>query len=186
MDGKTFLIQSVYDHKALTALCRARRKTLGRVLSIVLRIFGWTAVGLMTALQLLLAVMGAFLFDSDEFLILLVMAVMIALMLGEDHLNAWIASFNLVPGSKDSKTRFTEAEYVCDNDAAVTQFPYENIGSSCSSWENGTGRFTPSPPSWRGRRRTSARLSRRKPERKSGTSSDGGKRGSLTAESAVP
>ena len=131
MDGKTFLIQSVYDHKALTALCRARRKTLGRVLSIVLRIFGWTAVGLMTALQLLLAVMGAFLFDSDEFLILLVMAVMIALMLGEDHLNAWIASFNLVPGSKDSKTRFTEAEYVCDNDAAVTQFPYENIGSVC-------------------------------------------------------
>ena len=131
MDGKTFLIQSVYDHKTLTALCRARRKTLGRVLSIVLRIFGWTAVGLMTALQLLLAVMGAFLFDSDEFLILLVMAVMIALMLGEDHLNAWIASFNLVPGSKDSKTRFTEAEYVCDNDAAVTQFPYENIGSVC-------------------------------------------------------
>ena len=131
MDGKTFLIQSVYDHKTLTAMSHAMRKTLRRGRSIALRIFGWTIVGLMTAFQLLLAVMGAFIFYFDEFIILLVMAVMIALLLEEDHLNAWTASFLLVPGSKDSKTRFEDGEYVCTNDAAVTQYPYENIGTVC-------------------------------------------------------
>ena len=132
MDGTQFLIQSVYDHKTLTALCRAMRKTLRRKRSIALRIFGWAWVSLLAVFQmLLLVVMGTFILDFGEAVILLLMAAMIALLLGEDHLNAWTAALMLVPGSKDSKTRFSEGEYVCSNDAAVTQYPYENVGTVC-------------------------------------------------------
>ena len=131
MDEKTFLIRSVYDHKTLTAMCHAMRKTLKRGWSIAVRIFLWSCIIAVTVLNLLLAIMGAFVFDFDEFLVLLVVAVMLAFVLGEDHLNAWIAALNLVPGSKDSQTRFLDTEYVCTNDAAVTQLPYEKIGTVC-------------------------------------------------------
>lgn len=131
MDGKEFLIQSVYDHKTLTAMCRALRKTLRRGLSLALRIFGWTLLALIAALHGILFWFGAFVVDFWEVTTVLVALVMLSVLLGEDHLNAWIAAWHLVPGSREAETRFTEADYECTTQAAVTRFPYDRIGTVC-------------------------------------------------------
>ena len=133
MDENAFLVRSVYDHHTLTVMSRALRKTQRRWLSIAMRIFGWTVFSLSALFQILLALLGAFLWDTSEAVLFLAMFVILAALLGEDHLNSWIASWNLVPGTREAETAFGETEYECTTQAAVSRWPYANIRTLCET-----------------------------------------------------
>ena len=123
-----FQIHSAYDHHALKTMSRVLRKTVRRKWSVALRVFGWFAVSLIVLAQLALAALDALPpFDFGEALTLLVVVVMVALLLFEDDFNGWIASMNLLPGTREADTRFGAEEYVVTTQAAETHMHYENI-----------------------------------------------------------
>ena len=127
MENGEFQIHSAYDHKALKTMSRVLRKTMRRKRSIALRIFGWFAVSLMALAEIALAALDAFSWDVETALILLLCAVMVATLLFEDDLNAWIAAFSLIPGTREADTRFTPENYVTTTQAAETRWNYEGI-----------------------------------------------------------
>lgn len=122
-----FQVHSHYDHKALKTMVRVLRKTVRRKWSVALRVFGWFAVSLIALAQIALAALGAFSFDFGDALTFLVAAVMVALLLFEDDFNAWIASWSLIPGTKDADTRFTPECYTVVTQAAETRWNYDRV-----------------------------------------------------------
>ena len=132
---KEFHIHSVYDHKALKVMSRCLRKTMRFKLNLVTRIFGWTVLVLFTLFQILLALFGMFLLDVDTFFFLLVIAVMLICLLFEDDLNAWIAAWNLVPGTAEADSVFLPAEYNVTTQSAQTQWHYDGILAVCETPE---------------------------------------------------
>ncbi len=135
MEERTFVVRSDYDHKTLTVMARALRKTQRRVLSTVIRVFGWTAVVLDAALNLLMIAFGMFTWDFGEVVLLLALAVLLGISLFEDQLNAKIAAWQMLPGIKEGETRFTEAEYTVTTPAISTTYHYENIRTVCETAE---------------------------------------------------
>ena len=128
MENGEFQIHSAYDHKALKTMSRVLRKTMRRKRSIALRVFGWFAISLIVLAQIALAALDAFsLFDFGDAFTFLVVVVMALTLLFEDDLNAWIAAFSLIPGTREADTRFTPENYVITTQAAETRWNYEGI-----------------------------------------------------------
>ena len=127
MENTEFQVHSSYGHKALKTMVRALRKTARRKWSVALRVFGWFAVTLFVLAEIALAALGAFSFGFSDALAFLVVAVMVVLLLFEDDLNAWIASWSLIPGTKEADTRFTPEGYVVTTQAAETRWTYARV-----------------------------------------------------------
>ncbi|MBR4544635.1 MAG: YcxB family protein [Oscillibacter sp.] len=120
-----FQIHSAYDHHALKTMSRVLRKTTRRKWSIALRVFGWTAVSAYVLLEAFLLWCGDF---DPDIVALLAIVFVLSVLLFEDDFNGWIASMNLLPGTREADTRFGAEEYIVTTQAAETHMRYENIG----------------------------------------------------------
>ena len=120
-----FDIHSAYDHHALKTMSRVLRKTMRRKWNVALRVFGWTAVSVYVLLNVLLLCWGDF---DPDIVALLAIVLVLSVLLFEDDLNGWIASMNLLPGTREADTHFGAEEYVVTTQAAETRMRYENIG----------------------------------------------------------
>ncbi|MBE7004958.1 MAG: YcxB family protein [Ruminococcaceae bacterium] len=119
-----FEVEQTYDVAALTALCRAARKTTRPVWRVI-RGAVWVtfAVGtLLLAAQLALQSFG-----KGDLRLLLSVAVLLLFLLFEDKLNAWVALRQMVPGTAHSTTVFGEDAYTVTTDTTQTRWQYENI-----------------------------------------------------------
>ena len=130
MDPTEFRIHSAYDHQVLKAMSRVLRRTLRRKRSIAYRIFGWTALLLTTLLQVGLLLIDEFYFQPFVFA---VYAFVLAALLFEDDLNAWSASLNLIPGTREADTLFTSDSYIVTTQAAETHWHYAQIVALCET-----------------------------------------------------
>ena len=123
-----FQIEQTYDIRSLTALCRAARKTV-RTFARVLRIVCWCVFAAGAALCVLLVALGG----APDLWMWAVLLLLLALLLCEDKLNAWIALRQLLPGSAHSTTVFADDAYTVTTDTTVTEYRYENVTSLCET-----------------------------------------------------
>ena len=123
-----FTIEQTYTLAGLTVLCRAARKTVRRGEQ-ALRVGLWCLLALLVALAALLIAVGG----TPDWWTWLVLAGLIALQLGGDRLNAWVAMRQLLPGSAHSTTVFTDEDYTVTTDTTETVYHYENITRLCES-----------------------------------------------------
>lgn len=123
-----FQIEQTYTLAGLTVLCRAGRKTV-RSWARVPRYILWAifvALAALTSVCLIWQIpVGVWSY--------VVLVAMLALLLTEDRLNAWVAKRQLLPGSAHSTTVFTPEDYTVTTDTTETVYRYENITSLCES-----------------------------------------------------
>ncbi len=117
-----FEVEQTYDLTALTALCRAARKTV-RMFARAWRIVCWCILGVGAALFALLIAFGG----MPDFWMWAVLLALLVLLLTEDRLNAWIALKQMVPGTAHSTTVFADDVYTVTTDTTETKYQYENI-----------------------------------------------------------
>ncbi len=123
-----FVIEQTYDFASLTVLCRAARKTVRRTARI-LRGVCWCIFAVGAALCVLLLALGG----MPELWIWAVLAALLALLLLEDRINAWVARSQMVPGTAHSKTAFADDAYTVTTDTTETRFQYENVTNLCET-----------------------------------------------------
>lgn len=114
--------RTTYDRRALAALSRALRRTMRRRRSRLLRLW----CGALLALSLL-AAWGAWGEWGSVALDGAVAGLMLAVLLGEDRINAFFAGRSALPGMEESTTRFSEAYYESGIAGAVTRWQYGKI-----------------------------------------------------------
>lgn len=121
-----FTFKTVYDQKAVTAMARALRKTIRRKRSRRVHIFGWFAVAL--------AVIFTIPWGGEEFVMNFHTAatwtagvIVLAVLLFEDTLNAYIARKRVLTGMDRTTTVFSEEGYTSASDFGKSEFRYENI-----------------------------------------------------------
>lgn len=127
-----FRFETTYDQKGLTAMARALRKTIRKKRSRRSHIFGWCVV----ALAILLTAAGRMLEEPwtvRDTLNLGVGAILIAVLLTEDQVNAFFAKKKMLPGTSAAKSVFTEEGYTSATEAAVTEFHYETVQQVCET-----------------------------------------------------
>lgn len=124
-----FIIETTVDRRAMTALSRASRRTLGRRRSIAVHIFGWAVVGLILLLSLLLW-LGS---GSIPWFNLLVGLVMLATLRREDRLNGAIGLRQVLPGSRQVTARFTEEDYLHTTPVSESRWHYDQIRAVCET-----------------------------------------------------
>lgn len=125
-----FTVEQTYDLATLTALCRASRKTVRRVWR-VFRVVFWV---ILAAGTLLFAAMLALqLYEPDDIVMPISLAVLLLLMIFEDKLNAWVTQRRMLPGTAHSTTVFADDVYTVTTDTTETKYQYENITSLCET-----------------------------------------------------
>lgn len=128
MELTEFQIHSAYDHKALKTMCRVLRKTVRRKRAIAARVFGWLVIAFYALVRVGLLLLGDYSIDFMGVVSALCILFVLSALLFEDDLNAWVASKNLLPGTREADTRFCEDEYIVTTQATQTHMHYENIG----------------------------------------------------------
>ena len=123
-----FQIEQTYTLAGLTVLCRAGRKTV-RSWARVPRYILWA---IFVALAALISVSLSWQIPVGVWSYV-VLAAMLALLLTEDRLNAWVSMRQLLPGSAHSVTVFTPDEYSVATDTTETVYHYANITSLCEA-----------------------------------------------------
>ncbi len=123
-----FRVEQTYDLATLTALCRAARKTV-RTWARVMRVVCWCIIAAGAALFVLLIALGGM---PDPWM-WAVLAALIALLLLEDRLNAWIAKTQMIPGTAHSVTVFADDAYTVTTDTTETRWEYANVTSLCET-----------------------------------------------------
>ena len=93
------ICSTTYDRRALSALARALRKTIRRTRSRLLRVWCNGAVAVL----------------------------MLAVLLGEDAINAFFARRNALPGMEVCTVRFLEEHYETQIAGAATQWQYSKL-----------------------------------------------------------
>lgn len=127
-----FRFETKYDQKGLAAMARALRKTIRKKSSRRSHIFGWCVValaGLLIAAQRLAGEP----WTLRDTLNCGVGAVLIAVLLTEDQVNAFAAKKKLLPGTSSAKCVFREESYTSTTEAAATEFHYESIQQVCET-----------------------------------------------------
>lgn len=125
---ETFQIEQTYDLAALTALCRAARKTTQKWKN-VFRTICWIIFGL----GVVIFVAELLWHGAPDFGLLALTALLLILLLLDDRLNAWVTLRRLVPGTAHSTTAFSGDVYTVTTDATETKYRYENITSLCET-----------------------------------------------------
>ena len=114
--------RTTYDRRALATLSRALRKTVRRTRARLLRVW----CGALLALSLL-AAWGAWGQWGSVALDGAVAGLMLAVLLGEDAINAFFASRSALPGMEVCTVRFLEEHYETQIAGAVTRWQYGKI-----------------------------------------------------------
>ncbi len=124
----SFTIETTVDLRAMAALSRAARKTLGRRRSVAIHIFGWTVLVLDLLLTLLLLLGG-----EVPWLNLLVGLVMLGTLLCEDRLNGALGLRMVLPDTRRLTARFTEDGYRHTTPVSESTWHYEQIQAVCET-----------------------------------------------------
>ena len=118
--------QTVYDQKALQTMARALRKTVRKKHSRRSHIVGWI-VALLGLLLSFIPGEDGYAVTGKTVLTWLVVAVMVAALIWEDHLNGYFAGKRALPGTKNTTTTFDEEGYTSFNTAGETRWRYANV-----------------------------------------------------------
>lgn len=127
-----FRFETKYDQKGLTVLARALRKTIRKKQSRRSHIFGWCVI----ALAILLVAAGRLLDEPWTFRDTLncgVGAILIAVLVTEDQVNAFFAKKKMLPGTSAARCVFTEESYTSTTEVAATEFHYEAVQQVCET-----------------------------------------------------
>ena len=115
------ICSTTYDRRALSALARALRKTVRRTRSRLLRVWCWVL--------LVLSLLSAWVSWGEWGTVALngaVAVLMLAVLLGEDAINAFFARRNALPGMEVCTVRFLEEHYETKIAGAATQWQYKS------------------------------------------------------------
>ena len=121
-----FVVESVYDQKAVTAMARALRRTVRKKHSRRSHIFGWIVVALALLLSFLPGEDG-FSVTFKTVLTWVVVLVMMLTLLFDDSINGYFARKRALPGTKRTKTSFNPDGYRSVNAAGETIWSYGNV-----------------------------------------------------------
>ena len=127
-----FRFETTYDQKGFTAMARALRKTVRKRSSRRSHVFGWCVI----ALAVLLVAVERLLDEPwtlRDTLNCGVGAVLIAVLLTEDQVNAFAARKKMLPGTSAAKSVFTEESYTSTTEVAVSEFHYEAVQQVCET-----------------------------------------------------
>ena len=116
------ICSTTYDRRALSALARALRKTVRRTRSRLLRVWCWVL--------LVLSLLSAWVSWGEWGTVALngaVAVLMLAVLLGEDAINAFFARRNALPGMEVCTVRFLEEHYETKIAGAATQWQYSKL-----------------------------------------------------------
>ena len=116
------ICSTTYDRRALSALARALRKTIRRTRSRLLRVWCWVL--------LVLGLLSAWVSWGEWGAVALngaVAVLMLAVLLGEDAINAFFARRNALPGMEVCTVRFLEEHYETQIAGAATQWQYSKL-----------------------------------------------------------
>ncbi len=125
-----FVVEQDYDLAALTVLCRAARKTVRRGARI-LRGFVWAALAFGVLIYGWLFAVGAS--SPDDWHVIVPLAVLLAYLLVDDRLNAWVALRQMMPGTTRAKTVFDEDVYTMTTERTESRLQYDNITALAES-----------------------------------------------------
>lgn len=117
-----FTCHTTYDHKALTAMARAIRKTVRAKRSRQIRVYAWIIIGLL--------LVSLWLSWGRVWQTVIHCAVIAALLLlhwKEDSINAYFAKRKALPGTDFADTTFYADHYLVKTPAAETKWQYEKI-----------------------------------------------------------
>lgn len=117
-----YTIETIYDQRAMTAMVRGLRKTIRRKRSRRRHGFGWFAAALGTI----------FVFSATEntgklMLTSAVVVLMVAVLLFEDPINAYIAGKRGLPGLEQVTTTFYEDGFPSVTAMGDSEFRYDRI-----------------------------------------------------------
>lgn len=117
-------VKTLYSQPALTAMARGLRKTVRRKRSRRSHVLGFG----LTALALLLGAVDLLTEPSWVGGVdLALAALLLAVLLTEDWINGFLAGRKMMPGSRESETVFTDADYVTTVQTAQTRWTYEGV-----------------------------------------------------------
>lgn len=126
-------ITTVYDHKALTALCRAVRKTYRRKRSLFLRILVGAFIATNAVFNGLLYWLGAFVFDFTVILTVAAAVLLLLLCFFEDDLNAWIGGGMSYGYKQETTASLDEDAYTITLPGNVGRWQYDKIQRLCET-----------------------------------------------------
>lgn len=116
-------IQTTLDRKSMTALARITRKTLRRGRSGPVRRFAWFVVVFELALAALFIWTGA----GGWLVNVLMAAIMLACIVGEDYVNGALGLRQILPGSREVNATFKEEGYIHRTQSGESWWPYKLI-----------------------------------------------------------
>ena len=121
-------METTVEQRAMTALSRAARRTLGRRRNIAIHIFCWVVLVLDLLLFLLLWLGG-----DVPWLNLLLGLMLQGMLLFEDRLNGAIGLRQVLPGSRQVTAHFTEEDYRHTTLVSESTWHYEQIQAVCET-----------------------------------------------------
>lgn len=123
-----------YDQKSITAMVKALRLTVRKKQSRRTRILGIIVI----ALALLLVFFSGdegFTIDGRAILNLSIAAILLLVMIFQDHLNAYIAKKRAIPGTDMTTVTFTENGYYTETAVGNTDWTYGKISALAETKE---------------------------------------------------
>ena len=117
-----FTCHTTYDQKALTAMARAVRKTVGAKRNRMIRFYAWIIIGLL--------LVSLWLSWGSAWQTVLHCVVITALLLicwKEDALNGYFAKRKVLPGAELADTTFYADHYLVKTGAAESKWQYDKI-----------------------------------------------------------
>ncbi|MBR2028000.1 MAG: YcxB family protein [Oscillospiraceae bacterium] len=120
-----FVFNTVYDMDALTVMARAVRKTTHKKKSKRSHIFGVIVIAL--AILLVVVAVLADDFNFNTFITSIAGIAILAALIFEDRLNAFIALKRMIKGSEKGVVTFGEDNFVSSTEVGTTEFKYNII-----------------------------------------------------------
>ncbi len=121
-----FTFETDYTQKAITAMVKGLRKTLRKKKSARSKIVGWVLVALVVVLTLP-APGEAFTVEGRTILNIAVGIVLVAVLLFEDPINAFVARKRMMSQGRHSSTTFHKDSYTSVTELGKSDFYYGNI-----------------------------------------------------------
>ena len=121
-----FVLNSIYDQQAVTAMARALRKTVRKKHSRRSHIFGWIVVVLALLLSFLSGENGLVVTFKIVATWVMVLVIVVTLLF-EDAINGYLACKRALPGTEQTTTTFGADGYRSTNKAGETRWSYDNV-----------------------------------------------------------
>lgn len=121
-----FVVVTVYDQKAVSAMARALRKTLRKKQSRRSHVLGWLIVAL-SVLVLIPWDGEPFQLDVRSVVTMLAGALVLLILLFEDSVNGYIARKRMMVGTSEITTVFESDQFVSSSEVGESRWKYDKI-----------------------------------------------------------